>query len=347
MKPYVSLRSRRGWFSFLMHKKTILVSGALLIACLVIAVVSTGLGEMYVSPWHVLLSLFGSGSEDYVMVVQKLRLPRILTGMLVGASLAASGAMLQGIVRNPLASPDIMGITGGASVAAVGFLTYFAGTVSIRWLPVAAMIGAAIVSAALYLLAWKRGVTPIRLILVGIGMSSLLSAATTMMIMFSPKNDAGQAYTWLTGSVYATNWENVLTILPWTAALLPMGFLLARHVNIGQLGDDVAAGAGSAVELNRLLLWLVSVGLAGSAVSVAGGLGFVGLIAPHMARRLVGSSFENVLPVSALLGGLIVLLADLAGRTLFLPLDVPVGVFTSAVGAPFFIYLLYAGRNSR
>ncbi|MDF2662326.1 MAG: transport system permease, partial [Paenibacillus sp.] len=133
---------------------------------------------------------------------------------------------------------------------------------------------------------------------------------------------------------------------PWTAVLLPLVFLMARHVNIGQLGDDLAANAGSAVERNRLLLLLISVALAGSAVSVAGGIGFVGLIAPHMARKLVGSSFENVLPVSALLGGTVVVLADLVGRTLFLPLDIPVGVFTSAVGAPFFIYLLYTKRNS-
>ncbi|MBE1442444.1 FecCD family ABC transporter permease [Paenibacillus sp. OAS669] len=347
MKQYVPLRTKQGRLSILMHKKTMWVSLALLSACLLIAILSTGMGELYISPWNVVLSLLGAGSDDYSMVIQKLRLPRILVGLLAGASLAAAGAMLQGIVRNPLASPDIMGVTGGASVAAVGFLTYFAGSLSIRWLPVAALIGGAAVSIVLYLLAWKRGITPFRLILVGVGMSSLMSAATSMMIMFSPSNDAGQAYLWLTGSVYAANWENVLTILPWTAILLPLSFILARHVNISQLGDDISAGVGSSVELNRMLLLLVSVALAGAAVAVAGAIGFIGLIAPHMARKLVGSSFENVLPVSALLGGAIVLLADLVGRTCFLPLDVPVGIFTSAVGAPFFIYLLYARRNSR
>ncbi|WP_282936016.1 iron ABC transporter permease [Paenibacillus sp. RC67] len=347
MKQYIPFRSKQGSLSILMHKKTLWVSLGLLLTCLLIVILSTGMGELNISPWNAILGIIGAGSDDYSMVIQKLRLPRIIVALLAGASLAASGAMLQGIVRNPLASPDIMGVTGGASVAAVGFLTYFAGSVSIRFLPFAAILGGAVVSIILYLLAWKRGITPFRLILVGVGMSSLMSAATTMMIMFSPKNDAGQAYLWLTGSVYATNWENVLTILPWTIILLPLSFVLARHVNIGQLGDDISAGAGSSVELNRLLLLLVSVALAASAVAVAGGIGFVGLIAPHMARKLVGSSFENVLPVSALLGGAIVMLADLVGRTFFLPLDVPVGVFTSAVGAPFFIYLLYARRNSR
>jgi iron complex transport system permease protein len=347
MMQHVPIRFRRRGISFLLHKRTVVTSFVLLAACILIAVVSTGMGEMYISPADVIRSVFGVGAEEHSMVIQKLRLPRIVISLLVGSSLAAAGAILQGIIRNPLSSPDIMGVTGGASVAAVSFLTLTAGAFSIRWLPVSAMLGAGVVSVVLYLLAWKKGVTPIRLILVGIGMSSLTSAATTMMIVFSENKDVSQAYLWLTGSVYASNWENVLTVLPWTVILIPLSFVMARHVNIGQLGDDIAASAGSSVERNRLVLLFVSVALAGSAVSVAGGIGFVGLIAPHMARKLVGSSFESVLPVSVLLGGAIVMLADLAGRTFFLPLDIPVGVFTSAVGAPFFIYLLYTKRNSR
>ncbi|MGG1517715.1 iron ABC transporter permease [Paenibacillus oryzisoli] len=346
MKPYKTVRLRGGAISLLIHRKSVRITLGLLLACLVVAIVSTGLGEMVISPINVVRSLFGAGAEEHTMVIQKIRLPRIIVSLLVGASLAAAGAILQGIIRNPLASPDIMGVTGGASVGAVTFLTYFLGVFSIRWLPVAAMLGASIVSIVLYALAWKKGVTPVRLVLVGIGLAGLMSAATTMMIVFSPTNDARQAYLWLTGSVYAANWENVLTVLPWTVILIPVAFLLARHVNIGQLGDDIAASAGSAVEWNRLILLFISVALAGSAVSVAGGIGFIGLIAPHMARKLVGSSFENVLPVAVLLGGTVVMLADLVGRTLFLPLDIPVGVFTSMVGAPFFIYLLYTKRNS-
>lgn len=346
MKLYNTIRFKGGAISLLVHRKSLRIMFMLTIVCIVIAIVSTGLGEMVISPLNVVRSLFGMGAEDHTMVIQKIRLPRIIVALLVGASLAAAGAILQGIIRNPLASPDIMGVTGGASVGAVTFLTYFLGVFSIRWLPVAAMLGAAIVSIILYSLAWKKGITPVRLVLVGVGMAALMSAATTMMLVFSPTNDPAQVYLWLTGSVYASNWENVLTVLPWTVLLLPLAFIMARHINIGQLGDDLAASAGSAVERNRLILLLISVALAGSAVSVAGGVGFVGLIAPHMARKLVGSSFENVLPVAALLGGMVVMLADLVGRTLFLPLDVPVGVFTSAIGAPFFIYLLYTKRNS-
>ena len=300
---------------------------------------------MFIRPDRVLGALFGSGSDAQVMVLQKLRLPRILTGLLAGAALAGSGAILQGVLRNPMASPDIIGVTGGASVAAVMFLTYGIGLSGIGWLPVCAFAGGVLVSVLLYVLAWKNGASPVRLILIGIGMSSLTSAGTTMMIIFNPRNDAAMAYVWMTGSVYAANWTNVVTILPWVAVLLPLAFLYARHVNISLLGDETAISAGSPVESKRRVLLLISVGLAASAVSVAGNVGFVGLLAPHMARRLVGSNFARLLPVSVLLGALTVLLADLAGRTFFLPLDVPVGVFTSMVGAPFFIYLLYRNRN--
>ncbi|SDE19183.1 iron complex transport system permease protein [Paenibacillus sp. UNCCL117] len=327
-------------------RKAAVTAAALLALILIVSMISAGAGEMFISPARVLRAVFGSGEAADVMVVQKLRLPRIVIALLVGAALAGSGALLQGMLRNPLASPDIIGVSGGASVAAVLFLTYGTGALSIRWLPAFALLGAAVVAAALYALAWKKGTAPVRFVLIGIGLSSLTSAATTMMIIFSPKNDAGTAYVWLTGSIYAANWENVLTLLPWALVLLPLAFLLSRHVNIGQLGDELATSAGSAVERSRLLLLLLGVGLAASAVSVGGGIGFVGLLAPHMARKLVGSSFARLLPVSALLGAAIVLLADLAGRTLFLPLDVPVGVFTSAIGAPFFIYLLYASRHS-
>jgi iron complex transport system permease protein len=319
----------------------------ILLAGLLTVILSTALGDTVYTPLEVIRGALGMGEADQTMVIRHLRLPRIVVALLAGASLAAAGAVLQGVIRNPMASPDILGVTGGASVAAVIFLTYFSDSLSIRWLPAAAMLGAIAVSVMLYVFAWKKGISPFRLILVGVGMASLMSAMTTMMIIFSPKNDPGQAYLWLTGSVYGSNWENVLTILPWTLLLLPLAYGFSRHIDIGQLGDEVAIGAGSKVQRNRVILLAISVALAGSAVSVAGGVGFIGLVAPHMARKLVGSSFSHVLPASALLGGIVVMLADLVGRTILLPLDIPVGVFTSAIGAPFFIYLLFTRRHVR
>jgi iron complex transport system permease protein len=345
MKKHTPLRI--GKVSFLIHKKTFLVSALLLLLTIVLFFVSAGLGDMKIDPLEVIHTLLGKGTEDNTLVIHTLRLPRIIVALLVGASLAVAGAILQGIIRNPLASPDIVGITGGASLAAVAFITYLSGTVSIRWLPLAAIVGAGLVSVIIYTMAWKRGVSPIRLVLIGIGMASAMSALTTMMLLLSPIYSVSQAYIWLTGSVYGSNWENVLTLLPWTLIFLPLAFVLARNINVQELGDEIATSVGSAVQRQRFILLFISVALAGSAVAIGGGIGFVGLIAPHMARRLVGPSFGGLIPVTAMIGGLIVLMADTVARTAFLPLDIPAGVFTSGIGAPFFIYLLYRSRNHR
>lgn len=315
--------------------------------CALAVVFSIGAGTMRLTPLEVVRALLGFGSEEHRLLINQLRLPRILVALLVGASLAAAGAILQGMLRNALASPDVIGVTDGASAVAVAFLTLSAGAFGIRLLPFAALAGAGVTALLLYAIAWKRGITPFRLILVGIGLSAVLSALTTLMILFNPQNEAGQAYVWLAGSVYGSSWENVWTIMPWTLALVPLSLLHATAVDIVQLGDESARAVGVRLQLHRLLLLGVSVGLAGSAVAVAGGIGFVGLVAPHIARRLTGPIYSRLLPASVLLGAIIVVLADLAGRTLFRPADVPAGALTAAVGAPFFLYLLYAGRKRR
>jgi iron complex transport system permease protein len=319
---------------------------ALVVACVIAFLMSVSLGDMRIHPFDVVRTMFGTGTEEHRIVIQRLRLPRIIAAFLVGAALAVAGAILQGIIRNPLASPDIIGITSGASLAAVAFITYLSGTVSIVWLPVAAMAGAGITSILIYLLSWKKGVTAIRLVLIGIGINFLLGSMTKVMLVMNPMYTSSQAYVWLTGTVYGTDWSIVRMIVPWVAVFIPIAFVFARNVNVLQLGDDIAAGAGSAVQRQRFMLLMISVALAGAAVSVGGAISFIGLIAPHMTRKLVGPSFGGVLPVSALIGGLIVVLSDTVARTAFLPYDIPVGVFTAGVGAPFFIYLLYRNRNS-
>lgn len=332
--------------SFFLHKKTVKLTIGLALASVVAFLLSTSLGDMRIHPLDVVRAMFGSGTEEHRLVVQTLRLPRIIAAFLVGAALAVAGSILQGIIRNPLASPDIIGITSGASLAAVAFISYLAGSVSIVWLPVAAMVGAGVTSILIYWLAWKKGVTPIRLVLVGIGMNFLLGSITKVMLVKNPIFTSSQAYVWLTGTVYGTDWSIVWMIVPWVAVFIPLAFVLARNVNVLQLGDDIAAGAGSSVQRQRFTLLMISVALAGAAVAVGGAISFIGLIAPHITRKLVGPSFGGVLPVSALIGGLIVVLSDTVARTAFLPYDVPVGVFTAGVGAPFFIYLLYRNRNS-
>ncbi|EJL43933.1 iron ABC transporter permease [Brevibacillus agri] len=343
MKPYLPLRFGKR-FSFQLHKKTLLYTTIALLLALAVAVVSLGMGEMKIAPLDVVKVLLGIGSEENALVVQQFRLPRILIAVLVGAALAAAGAIMQGIIRNPLASPDVLGVAGGASVAAVGFLLLFE-TASIKWLPPTAFLGAMLTTFLLYALSWKKGVTPLRLVMIGVGIKIAAGALVTILIMFSPFLLQNKALLWLTGSIYGVDWNDVFMILPWVVILIAVAAVLARRVNIQQLGDDVATSLGSALQWDRFLLLMICAALTGTAVSVGGDISFVALLAPHIAKQLIGPSFGGALPLSAFLGAIIVLAADLIARTAFSPIEVPVGVFTSAIGAPFFIYLLYKNRN--
>lgn len=201
------------------------------------------------------------------------------------------------------------------------------------------------VSIIMYVLAWNRGVTSTRLVLIGIGVAATTSAMTMLMIILSPITAASRAYIWLTGSIYGASWEHVYALLPWVMVFIPLAIVFSRNLNVQELGDEIAKGVGNPVQFHRSILLFISVALAGSAVAVAGAIGFIGLIAPHIARKLVGSVYGGLIPVAALIGSLLLLIADTIARTAFLPLDIPAGVFTASVGAPFFIYLLYKNRN--
>ncbi|MFB5268238.1 FecCD family ABC transporter permease [Paenibacillus enshidis] len=344
MSRLIPIRSSRERVSMLADKRTVLTLLALLLLLLTAFVLGACLGSKWESPLQVLRTLVGY-KGDSAFVIGTLRLPRLVLAILAGAGLSVAGAVLQGVIRNPLASPDVLGMTGGASVAAVAFIAFSDGDLSIRWLPVAAMSGAALVSGMIYALAWKNGVSPIRLVLIGIGISAGASSLTMFMLSFSSITTASKAYVWLAGSVYGASWEQVLTLLPWTLLFIPLAMTGARHLNVHELGEQVAAGVGAAVQRQRLGLLLITVALAGSAVALVGAVGFIGLLGPHIARRLVGPSYGGLLPAAALVGALLLLLADTAGRTLFQPLDIPAGVFTAAIGAPFFIMLLLRHRR--
>ncbi|WP_413405538.1 FecCD family ABC transporter permease [Paenibacillus amylolyticus] len=345
MRKVLTSRNKKDTVSVQMERKSLFVIGICILLFLVAGVVGTSVGSDFISPLDVLRTIFGLNAGEHDFVVLTLRLPRVLLSLLVGAALGMSGALLQGIIRNPLASPDVIGITGGAAVAAVGFVTLLGGAVSIKLLPLFAIAGAIVTALIIYVLAWKKGVSPIRLVLIGIGVSAITGAGTTFMLILSPFYTAGQAYIWLTGSVYGASWTDVRTILPVIVIVIPLGIWFARSLNAQEFGDDLATGLGVTVQRHRSALLLCSVLLAGIAVAVAGTIGFVGLIAPHIARKLVGRMFGSMLIVSGLVGALLVFAADLIARTAFLPLDVPAGVFTAGVGAPFFLYLLFKNRN--
>ncbi|MGO2510782.1 FecCD family ABC transporter permease [Marinomonas polaris] len=342
MSKFFSVRHRL--FSFSTPVRSLWSMLVLLVFFLSIILLSLCLGEEFIALPQVLQVLLGKGDQAAQFVVETLRMPRVLMAAMVGAALASSGLVLQSMIRNPLASPDIIGITGGASAAAVCFLSFFATAMGIIWLPIFAISGALLAALLIYTLAWNSGVTPMRLVLVGIGISSVMGAVTTFVIAASPLSSSITAYIWLTGSVYGASWVEVKALLPWLLISWPLAFYLARRVNTQELGDQLATGLGISVQRLRLALLFLSVIMAAPAIAYAGAVGFVGLIAPHIARRLVARSFALLLPTSALVGACLVMLADLCGRLLFQPLDIPAGVFVSAIGAPFFIYLLYRQR---
>lgn len=346
MNDWIVVRPHRIPISFRVQRRIPVVLFLLTVITLAIFIVSLGYGEYPVSPLNVLKTLLGIATDnpDYPFIIHILRLPRALLALLVGIGLAIAGTILQGLTRNPLAAPDVIGINAGASLAAVSLIVLLPAA-PLFAIPLAAFAGAAIAAAMIYLLAWNQGSSPIRLILIGVGIAAIAGAGTSVLMTFGQINSVTQALIWMTGSVYGRSWEHILLLLPWLGIFVPLALLLSRELNVLHLGDDVARGLGSKVEWQRFLLLVTSVALTGASVATAGTIGFVGLMAPHLARQLVGPAYEGLLPTAALLGGLITVLADLLGRSLFAPTELPCGVLTAAVGAPYFLYLLYRNRH--
>ncbi|MEM7796341.1 MAG: iron ABC transporter permease [Cyanobacteria bacterium P01_C01_bin.118] len=319
---------------------------SLILVTLLAMVWSVGQGEYPVPPLDVIRTVLGlpTDNPDYGFIVNTLRLPRTLVAWGVGMALAIAGTLTQGITRNPLAAPGIIGVNAGASLAAVSLIVVFPG-VPVSVIPLAAFVGALAIAVLIYLLAWNGGSSPVRLILVGVGFSLVAGALTNLIITFGNIFDVSQALVWLVGSVYGRSWAQVLAFTPWLVVFGILSWVLSRELNALQMGDDVARGLGSRLEWQRGWLLLSSVALAGAAVATAGGIGFVGLMAPHMARQLVGPSHEGLLPTAALMGGMVVVVSDLIGRLLFAPIELPCGIVTAVVGAPYFLYLLIRDRK--
>jgi len=345
---WVTVRLRE--LSFRIDKRGPLVALALLIFTAVVLVLSISYGEYDIAPLDVVNTLLDTNQDhpDYSnlhLVVFTFRLPRIVLAFLVGAALATSGALLQGITRNPLADPYLLGVVSGASLAAVILIVWLK-DLPFYILPWAAFGGAMLTAAVVYALAWRGGnSSPMRLILIGIAVEGVLMAITELFLVFGDIYDVQQAYVWLAGSVYGRSWEHVRALGAWMLVFMPLAFLGARGLNMLGMGDDAAKGLGLRVEQHRAFLLIVSVALAGAAVAVAGAIGFVGLVAPHITRRLVGPTHEGLLPVSAMLGGALMVVADLIGRWIITPSELPVGIVTAMIGAPYFIYLLIRNRN--
>lgn len=344
MNEYVLFRNKKDSLSFNIEKLSLRRLFILFLATFSILILSLSVGSSFISPIEVIKYLFKIGNTENLFVLETLRLPRALLSLIAGACLAIGGLILQGISRNPLASPDIIGITGGAKVAAIFAITIFTG-ISIKLVPLFAIIGAAIAAIIIYTLTWNKGINPIRLVLIGIGIDAGCTSLVTMMIFLGSNIAGNEAYIWMTGSIYGANWNDVFSMFLLIVFIFPATIIMSRKIDLQELGDDIATGLGARVQLDRLLLLTISVIAVGTSVAFVGGIGFIGLVAPHITKKIVGHSYLLMIPTAALVGGIILMLADIIARTVFLPLDLPAGIFVSAIGAPFFIYLLYRSKK--
>lgn len=336
------------------------VIGVLVIACVVGIVLSVAIGSVTIAPTKV-LEVFAAhlwpwasdrsrlGLDD--QIVWEFRVPRALLGLVVGAALAVAGAVLQAVVRNPLADPFVFGVSSGASVAAVAALTLTAGVFTTVSTPVAAFGGAFATTILVFVLAQRGGrVTPNRLVLAGVAMSYLLSSITSYLVLRAsgPGQGVGQVLSWLSGSLAAAQWSDLgLPALVLVVATIVL-VLLAPMLNAFLTGDETAASLGVDVGRVRLVLFLITSLLVGVVVAVSGSIGFIGLVVPHAVRMIIGSDHRWVLPASALAGGLLLVVVDIGARLVLAPTEVPVGLLTAVVGAPFFLWLLRrSGRGER
>lgn len=306
--------------------------------------VGMALGDLMLAPAELLEVAMGRGTALHARIVLELRLPRLMVAALAGASLAVSGLLLQGVVRNPLAGPEIVGVTSGAELGALLVLVGFP-QVPLAAVPLAAMGGAFAAFGVTFAAAWRNGLSAARFVLVGIAVSAFCAAGTQVAIV-AAKLRAANALVWLAGSTYARTWQDLEQLAVWPLALLPLAWGLARWLDLLVLGEDWPQALGLSLQQSRALLLLVAVALAAAAVSVVGTVGFVGLMAPHLARLLVGTHHRKLVPLVALVGATLVVGADALGRTMVAPREIPSGLVTAAIGTPYFLWLLWRTRTA-
>jgi iron complex transport system permease protein len=305
---------------------------------LLVAGAGVAIGSYSLSAPEIVRTFFGQGSGIENLIVFRLRLPRVVLGALVGAAFAIAGALFQTLLRNPLASPDIIGVSGGASVAAAfGILVLGLSGAAIS---LAAFVGAIVVAAAIYLLAWRGGITGFRFVLIGVGIAFVANAVLGYLITRGEVNEATQALVWMVGGLGGAEWSGILVLAVALAVLLPCVGLLAPRLRILQLGDEAAGGLGVGVERTRLAVILVAVILVAAATAFAGPVAFVAFVSAPIARRMLRTGGLALVP-SALVGMLLLLASDLVAQHLLPGAgQVPVGIVTGIVGAPYLLWLL-------
>lgn len=318
--------------------RVLLAWGAPLVLLGVAIVLGLALGAVNLSPVRVLNGLLDRNDPLAHTIVWDLRLPRVLLAVLVGASLGVAGALLQGVTRNPLADPHILGLTAGGGLAAALAIRISQDVPAGALAPIA--FGGSLAGAALlYGLSWRGGVSPVRLALSGVAIGSLLTAAITMVLVTSNLGTQA-ALSFLAGGLFGRGWDEFYAVWPYMAVGLIAALLLSRNMNILTLGDEAAQSLGLGVERTRIFAIAAAAMLAGASVSVAGMVAFVGLVIPHLARFLTGDDHRSLIPLSAILGAALVVYADLLARVIDKPVEIPLGIVTAVAGAPFLLYLV-------
>lgn len=319
-------------------KYRIILTGIILVIMLILAI---GIGSVTLTPLETLKTLFGHGEAMSHTIVWDLRVPRVLIAAIVGVNLAISGALLQSVMRNPLADPGLTGVSSGASVAVLLIMLVLPNLGN--WIPLAALGGGIIAVTIVYALAWKKnGISPVRIILAGVAVNAIFGGITGLLsILYSDKLPS--ALQWMNGSLSGKGMGDVTSLLPYSMVGWIFALFCIRSANLLALGEKVAVNLGQNTTTIRVLLSFVAVYLAAISVAIVGLLGFVGLVVPHMARLIVGSNYRLLMPMSMVLGAVVLLIADTIGRSLFAPLDIPAGIVMAMVGGPYFLYLMRKG----
>ncbi|TGB10665.1 iron chelate uptake ABC transporter family permease subunit [Streptomyces sp. MZ04] len=333
----------RGGLSFRLDVRTAVVVALLVVAALAASVVLIGTGDFDIPTADVIRTLLGDGDAGQEFIINDLRLPRVLVGLLVGAALGLGGAIFQSISRNPLGSPDILGLGQGSTAGALIMIVLFQG--SAVQVAGGALVGGLVTGTAIYLLAWKRGVHGFRFVLVGIGVSAFVTAINGYLLTKADLVDAARAVVWMTGSLNGRDWEQVWPLLVLCAILVPLVMTYARPLRMLEMGDDVGYALGVPVERTRLVLMGSAVLLTAAATAAAGPVSFVALTAPQLARRLTRSPGPNLIP-SLCMGATLLIVADWASQRAFGADQLPVGVVTGVLGGVYLLWLLVIERKA-
>ena len=330
-----------------MLKKNVIIMILMSLLLMVVFLIALSWGTYTMSFDEVVMTLLGQGSKLQSTTIFDIRLPRLCVAMLVAICLSTAGCILQSVTRNELAEPGMIGINAGAALAVVllissGQKTYYSeiGDASLFVMPLIAMIGSFISGSLIYRLSYKKGVSPTRLILTGIGVNVGINAFISLYQLNMAQGDYNQVLTWINGSLWGSSWKFFHLILPLTLVFLGLTLWKAKILDVIDLGDELAIGLGVHVEKERKMLFFYATALAALATSVAGNLAFLGLLGPHLAKRLVGPIHRRLIPMASLLSIMIILLADSISRNVFSPIEIPVGTTIAIVGVPYFIYLM-------